>query len=48
MGDAFSHLELSESGFKQLVIILMCLEFIFTEIFTSILLFEELFSEDGY
>lgn len=47
-GDAFSHLELSESGFKQLVIILMCLGFISAEIFTSILLFEEVYSEGGY
>lgn len=47
-GDASSHLELSESGFKQLVIILMCLGFILTGIFTSILIFEELYLEGGY
>lgn len=47
-GDASSHLELSESGFKQLVIILMCLGFIFTGIFTSVLIFEELSLEGGY
>lgn len=47
-GDAPSHLELSEAGFKQLVIILVYLGFIFTGIFISILLFEELYLEGGY